>query len=194
MKNTQPLPRTVSSRHRAVRSWSELIGRRPAPARVQVLKNEHDRKVWRLIGLGPGDSNVIAKLNPEADATAEHRIYKEALSRLPFRTLHHYGLLKDRKDSFCWAFLEDAGGVPYSADKKEHGVLTAEFLAVLHTSSFKILQDVQLPGRGPSCQAAPRLPTRAGLSQRALLSARCGLEPQRAGRHRRAGLLVNRRH
>jgi Phosphotransferase enzyme family len=154
MKNTQPLPRTVSSRHRAVRSWSALIGRRPAPARVQVLKNEHDRKVWRLIGLGPGDSNVIAKLNPEADATAEHRIYKEALSRLPFRTLHHYGLLKDRKDSFCWAFLEDAGGVPYSADEKEHGVLTAEFLAVLHTSSFKILRDVQLPGRGPSYYGA----------------------------------------
>src|SRR5207245_11373232 len=128
----------------------QLSGSLHSPSRFQARNSEYGRKCWRMIGLGPGDSNVIAKLNPEADATAEHRIYKEALSRLPFRTLHLYGLLKDRKDSFCWAFLEDAGGVPYSADEKEHGVLTAEFLAVLHRSSFKILRDVQLPERGHS--------------------------------------------
>src|SRR5437588_6122780 len=78
MKSAEPLTRTVSAKHPAVRSWSELSGRRPGTARIQLLKNEHDRKVWRLIGLGPGGSNVIAKLNPKADAAAEHRIYHEA--------------------------------------------------------------------------------------------------------------------
>jgi hypothetical protein len=115
-----------------------------------MLKNEHDRKVWRLIGLGPGGSNVIAKLNPEADVVAEHRIYHEALKRLPLPTAIHYGLLKDKKDSLCWAFLEDMRGIPYSPDEKEHWRVTAEFLAVMHTSGFEILRDVQLPQRGPS--------------------------------------------
>lgn len=150
MKSAEPVTRTVSAKHPAIRTWSELSGRRPGTARVQLLKNEHDRKVWRLIGLGPGGSNVIAKLNPKADVAAEHRIYHEALNRLPLPAADHYGLLKDKNDSFCWAFLEDMGGIPYSPNDKEHWRVTAEFLAVLHTSGFEILRDVQLPERGPS--------------------------------------------
>ena len=150
MKSAEPLTRTVSAKHPAIRSWSEVSGRRPEPARVQLLKNEHDRKVWRLIGLGPAGSNVIAKLNPEPDVAAEHRIYHEALNRLPLLAADHYGLLKDKNDSLCWAFLEDMRGIPYSPDEKEHWRVTAEFLAVLHTSGFEILRDIQLPDRGPS--------------------------------------------
>ena len=150
MKSAEPLTRTVSAKHPAIRSWSELSGCRPGTARVQLLKNEHDRKVWRLIGLGPGGSNVIAKLNPKADVAAEHRIYHEALNRLPLPAADHYGILKDKNDSLCWAFLADIRGIPYSPNEKEHWCLTAEFLAVLHTSGFEILRDVQLPERGPS--------------------------------------------
>ena len=150
MTNTEPQTRTVSAEHAAVRAWSKFSGCRFRTERVQILKNEHDRKVWRLIGLGPGGSNVIAKLNPEADVVAEHRIYQEVLKRLPLPMATHYGLLKNKRNALCWAFLEDMGGMPYSPDEKEHWRVTAEFLAVLHTSGFNVLQDVQLPQRGSS--------------------------------------------
>jgi hypothetical protein len=167
MKSAEPLTRTESAKHPAIRSWSELSGRRPGPARVQLLKNEHDRKVWRLIGLGPGGSNVIAKLNPKADLATEHRIYHEALNRLPLPAADHLGLLDDKEDSLCWAFLEDMRGIPYSPDEREHGRVTAEFLAVLHTSGFEILRDVQLRDRGPSyyrhCLQAGRRRVRSAL-------------------------------
>jgi hypothetical protein len=167
MKNAEALTRDVSPKHPAIRSWSELSGCPPGPARVQLLKNEHDRKVWRLIGVGPGGSNVIAKLNPKADVAAEHRIYREALKRLPLPAPDHFGLLKDKNDSLCWAFLEDMRGIPYSRDEKVHWRVTAEFLAVLHTSGFEILRDVQLRQRGPSyyqhCLQAGRRQVRSAL-------------------------------
>jgi Ser/Thr protein kinase RdoA (MazF antagonist) len=53
-------------------------------------------------------------------------------------------------DQFCWLFLEDVGGVRYSALVEEHRRLAARWLGILHTSTERPSVESRLPDRGPS--------------------------------------------
>jgi Phosphotransferase enzyme family len=121
------------------------------PESIEILKNRNDSKVYRLAGVGPEGSNVVAKECPKENALAERFIYEQVLSHLPFPALGHYGLLDEQDTRFCWVFMEDAGGVPYSPDIEEHRIRAAEWLGIMHTSAPEAIAELGLPDRGPEC-------------------------------------------
>jgi Phosphotransferase enzyme family len=134
----------------AVHAWSEL-GVTPLKAtRVEILKNRNASHVYRLAGAGPDGSHVIAKRCLRANALAERTIYEQVLRHLPGRSLRYYGLVQEREGEFCWVFVEDAAGVPYSPTTPEHGHLAAEWLAAMHVLTPAVVGALRLPERGPT--------------------------------------------
>ncbi len=131
--------------HPAVHAWSKLGAGRPEPGGVESLQSGNAAQVYRLTGVGLDGSNVIAKRCSEATAFAERTVYEDVLPRVPLRSLHFYGLVEDVGTGFCWVFIEDAGGVPYSPDVAGHGRLAAEWLATLHTSALASARELHLP-------------------------------------------------
>ena len=143
--------RTDLREHPAVRAWSELLPARMVPEAIEILKSRNDSRVYRLSGIGPGGSNVVAKRYPRTNALAERTIYEGVLPHFPFSTLRYYGLLEEQGTQFCWVFIEDAEGVPYSPDTEEHRVRAAEWLGAMHTSAPEAVAGLGLPDRGPDC-------------------------------------------
>jgi hypothetical protein len=138
--------------HPAVRAWGQL---RPGaePAGVELLHGEEETKkrtVYRLEGAGPDGSAVIAKRCPSEPARVERTLYEEVLPQLPVPTLTYHGLVEEPGGTFCWLFLEDAGGEPYSPRNEEHRALAARWLAALHTSAARLAAAARLPDRGPA--------------------------------------------
>ena len=141
--------RTDLVEHPAVRAWSELRPARVVPEAIEILKSRNESKVYWLSGVGPRGSNVVAKWCPRANGWAERTIYQEVLPHLPFVALRYYGLLEDQDAPFCWVFIEDAAGVPYSPETEAHRVRAAEWLGVMHTSAPEAIAKRGLPDRGP---------------------------------------------
>jgi hypothetical protein len=136
--------------HPAVNAWRALRSDRVKPEVITVLK-EHDKSlIYRLGGLGPAGTGVIAKRCRQATATIERTIYEEILPCLPLSTLSYYGFVEEPDGEFCWLFLEDAGGEEFSWDVEEHRTLAAHWLGTLHTSATGLAAAAQLPDRGPN--------------------------------------------
>src|SRR5262245_16016389 len=132
------LPVDWVTEHPAVRAWCGIAGTESRCAKAELLKDRSASQVWRLNVCAPSDLNVIAKHCPEWNAITEHYIYKEVLPRVPLAFPRHYGLAREKGTGFCWAFVEDAAGVPYSPAVPDHGVQTALWLARLHTAALGI--------------------------------------------------------
>ncbi len=126
--------RSNLAEHPASRAWCELRGTRKAPMEIAILKQRNDSKVYKLTGVGPRSADVIAKHCPRTSALSEHMVYRELLPHMPIGRLEYYGLWQEAGDDFCWIFVEDGGGVRYRAEIPEHGILAAQWLALLHTS------------------------------------------------------------
>jgi len=156
---------TDLSEHPAVRAWSKLRPTQIVPEAIESLKNRNDSKVYRLLAVGPGRSNVVAKWCPRANALPERTIYEGVLPHFPFSALRYYGLLEEQNAPFCWVFIEDAEGVPYSPDIEEHRIRAAEWLGVMHTSAPKAVAELGLPGRGPDCYLGCLRSAREGIRQ-----------------------------
>src|SRR5207244_4047785 len=92
---------------------------------------------------------VIAKRCPRAQALLERTFYEEILPHLPVPTLRYYGSEEEPDTGFCWLFLGDADGEPYSPLLEEHRVLAARWLSLLHMSSTCVTPARRLPDRGP---------------------------------------------
>src|SRR6185503_20219642 len=97
--------------HPAVLAWSRLQPERVEPAGLVQLKGKLNTAVFRLDGVGPDGSNVIAKRCRTSTARVERIIYEHLLARLPLPTLRIYGFVPDGE--YCWLFLEDAGSGRY---------------------------------------------------------------------------------
>ena len=133
----------------AAAAWSELGAVGSAPTRLETLKDRYASHVYRLVNAGPDGSSVIAKHSPRANAFQEQTVYQRILDHLPVRTLRYYGLIAADDPRFCWTFVEDAEGVPYSGNTWGHGRLAAEWLALLHTRGYDLGNTLGLPARGP---------------------------------------------
>jgi hypothetical protein len=144
-----PVVRTCSADHRALRAWSEIAKNGCPRAEVEILKDRSACKAYRLVGLGPGGSDVIAKRYPESKALTEFKIYRNVLRHVPLISPRHYGLVKEQGTGFCWAFFEDVAGTPYSPAVAAQTVEAARWLAMLHASAREVAADVDLPDRGP---------------------------------------------
>jgi Phosphotransferase enzyme family len=136
--------------HPAVRAWSEARRVRLVPESIRILKDRNNSRVYRLAGVGPEGCNIVAKQCPKANASAERFIYEKVLPHLPFvAALQCYGFLEEQNTEFCWFFMEDAEGVPYSPEIEEHSVLAAVWLGRLHTCGVKAAAGLSLSDRGP---------------------------------------------
>ena len=60
-------------------------------------------------------------------------MYRDILPRLPIPSLKYEGFVEEGSGEFCWLFTEYAGDVHYSPLLREHRVLAAQWLGVLHT-------------------------------------------------------------
>ncbi|MCK4977002.1 MAG: hypothetical protein KAS36_08720, partial [Anaerolineales bacterium] len=81
--------------HPAVMAWGELQPGRVKPDQIEVSKQKKKGSVYRLAGVGLGNSAVIAKRAREEKALIESAIYEEVLPRLPIHTLHYYGSIEE---------------------------------------------------------------------------------------------------
>jgi thiamine kinase-like enzyme len=136
--------------HPAVEAWTELRPERVKPERIEVLKEKKKGAVYRLAGVGPGNSAVIAKRARRAKAVVERAIYEEVLPNLPVATFHYYGCIEEGDSRFWWLFLEDVGGQQYSPYVGEHRTLAARWFGVMHTASESVTMKTHLPDRGPN--------------------------------------------
>jgi hypothetical protein len=151
---------TSVAMHHAAQAWRKLTNRQVEPETVEIIQ-ERVRKpgeiyrttdkpsVYRLTGVGPDGTNVIAKRCESAAASAEYSIYQNVLSYLPVSVLRYYGLVADDDRHFCWFFLEDAGEEPFSLDVEEHRVLAGRWLGVMNVAAQQLRAATRLPDRGP---------------------------------------------
>lgn len=121
--------------HPAMRAWCTLYPERASGAGIEILKGRKAtarRSAYRLVGVGPGGSSVIAKRYPRAKAVVERWVYEEVLPRVRVSAPRFHGCV-DAGGSSCWLFLEDAGERRYCTADEEHRRLAGQWLGRLHT-------------------------------------------------------------
>src|SRR5207249_6592353 len=114
MRTTPRLLETLPERlaeHRAVRAWAALNPDRVVPESIEVLKFkrlESKSAVYRLNGVAPDGSAVVAKRCLAGTASVERIIYEEFLPQMPLPAVRYYGNVEEPGGEFCWLFLENA--------------------------------------------------------------------------------------
>jgi hypothetical protein len=142
---------TATRDHAAVIAWGQLSPEHAEPARIELLKGRKEkakRSAYRLVGAGPGGSNVIAKRGRPHKALGERAVYCHVLPRLPLPRARYYGYVETADGHGCWLFLEDVGNEPYSPDRREHRRAAGEWLGVLHTTAARVGPLGTLPKHG----------------------------------------------
>jgi Phosphotransferase enzyme family len=146
---TAAIIRTNLLEHSAVRAWAKLRPERVEPAGIERLQKKRKGIVYRLEGVGPGGSDVIAKRSSPERLLKERIIYEQILPALPISIVRYYGFIEEPDDGCCWLFLESAGGEEYSSLAEKHRALAGRWLGLLHTSAARVAAAARLPDRGP---------------------------------------------
>ena len=142
-------PESVEILDSKARAWIRFRSERFRPEIAEILKKEKPKFIYRLKGVGPEGSTIIAKQCEEGDGMLEHTIYKEILSRLPVPTLRCYGFVEEPISKFGWLFVEDAGTEVFRFHIRQHSALAARWLGLMHTSAMNVAAGACLPDRGP---------------------------------------------
>jgi aminoglycoside phosphotransferase (APT) family kinase protein len=143
-------PRERSEGHPAMCAWRQL---RPGAAAGAVRILKEPRKgvkksaVYRLAAAGPGGTPVIAKLARRDSAAVEALVYEELLGPLRVAAPAYYGMLDEGGD-FCWLFMSDAQGRPYSPAGRRDRRLAGRWLGRLHAAVASLGPVSGLPERG----------------------------------------------
>jgi Phosphotransferase enzyme family len=156
------LPKETEMAQDAIQAWLRFRPGSFAPREISLLKNSPRSIVFRLSGIGPGGSGIVAKRCPRADGYFESFIYNEVLGPLPFDSLRCYGFVEDGAGEYGWLFLED-GGVEPIARKSE--LSFAHWLGVLHASTSNLGGPSRLPLRGPAWHLEGLRTARSGLCE-----------------------------
>jgi len=124
-----------SAAHPALVAWRRLRGAAPArPAPVQRLQKRNKGVVYRLVGVGRGGYDVVAKWSSAERIARESLIYEEVLPAVPVSSVRYYGALDDPDAGGSWLFIGYAGGERYEPASPGHRALAARWLAGLHTA------------------------------------------------------------
>src|SRR5262249_10220438 len=81
--------------HPAVQAWRQLYSKQSKTNFIEVLSQERKSCVYRLDGVGPGNTAVIAKRSRAGEAQVEQTIYEEILPDLPISSLTLYGVVEE---------------------------------------------------------------------------------------------------
>ncbi len=100
--------------HPAVWAWHELYPKRAEPNFIEVLREGRKSCIYRLDGVGPGGTTVIAKRCRAPEAYVEQTIYEEILPHLPISSLALYGVVDEPTTEYRWLFIEDASGEEFA--------------------------------------------------------------------------------
>jgi hypothetical protein len=140
-------PKSIEILDKQKRAWLSF---QPEWLEYESMESLQERKfVYRLKGVGPEGSAVIAKQCEQVAGITERTIYKEILFRLPVPTPRYYGFVEEPDGALCWLFLEDAGTEWCSPHISEHRALAARWLGLMHTSAARLATAARLPDRGP---------------------------------------------
>lgn len=171
--------------HPASLAWAALRAVGTRPTRVEKLQEKAKGSVYRLVGAGPGGSDVVAKRSSAERIMREHTVYAEVLPALGIAGMRYHGALEDSRERCCWLFVEDAAGDAYAPGEAGHRTLAAGWLARLHTSAIGLRGAASLPDRGPryylaqlhsahelivTCGANPALSAADGLTLKSILT------------------------
>jgi hypothetical protein len=146
----RPVPDVLTERlyeHQAVRAWRQLHAPEGEPTSIEVLKRKRHTAVYRINGIQPDGTSIIAKWCRRETGRVERLIYAELLPRIPVPSLRLHGFLPDTEDSACWLFLEDAAGEPYSPHDVEHRAVAGWWLGYIHAAARTTDLGTQLPER-----------------------------------------------
>ena len=133
--------------HPAVKAWNQLQLPGGEPEGIEIVKQKNKSIVYRLPGLAPDGSAVIAKKCRARTAWIERLIYQEILSQLPVPALRCYGCVGDPKAEVAWLFLEEASDQEYSERDTEHRAAAGPWVGIVHAASRKADWASRLPGR-----------------------------------------------
>jgi len=139
--------------HPAVKAWAKLQpggGLSAGPTEIERLQKKKKGVVFRLKGVGPGCSDIIAKRSSPERLLKERIIYEQILPALPIPTVRYYGFIEEPDDECCWLFIESADGEEYSSLAEKHRILAGRWLGLLHTAAARVAAAARLPDRGPS--------------------------------------------
>jgi hypothetical protein len=135
--------------HPATRAWAELRPERVEPRGIRRLQRKQRACVYRLEGVGPGGSDVIAKRSSRERILHERVIYEHVLPAISASTVRYHGCVEQPDGECCWLFVEDAVGEEYSPSREDHRVLAAHWLGLVHASAARVPAAACLPDRGP---------------------------------------------
>lgn len=116
---------------------------------IETLQEEKLRSVYKLLGAGPLGSNVIAKRSKRTEAIREYKIYMKILPLLPMPSPQIYSFWEENNNEYAWLFIEDVEGENYSPTHKNHRILAARWLGLMHTSMVHLNDTAILRDRGP---------------------------------------------
>jgi aminoglycoside phosphotransferase (APT) family kinase protein len=133
--------------HAALRAWRMIRPGGAEPAGIAILRKSEKSSVYRLDGIGPGGSSLVAKRCRIETALIERLVYEDVLPCLPITTLTFHGCVGDNESH--WLFVEYAGGVRFSAGNEAHRALASRWLALMHTAATRLPLADALPDRGP---------------------------------------------
>jgi thiamine kinase-like enzyme len=149
MKKTKIILETDLFEHSAVKAWREFQPKCDEPEQIEVLKQKKKSSVYRLAGVGPKNSAVIAKRCKYEKAMIERAIYEEVLPLLSVPTPKYYGFIKEQDGLFWWLFLEDIGNQGFSPLIAKHRSLAAQWMGEMNTSVEFSNVNSHLPNQGP---------------------------------------------
>lgn len=134
--------------HPAVLAWSRFRPDSEPPAAVSLLKKRSKTAVYKVDGVGPHGSSVVAKLCHRHVAAYEGTIYEQILAALPVSHPLYYGSVRE-SDHHDWLFLEYIEGETYSRSMGDHSILVAKWLGLMHSAAAHVASRAALPDRGP---------------------------------------------
>jgi hypothetical protein len=158
--------------HPATLVWADVVSDGGRPSRIEVLRERTPTAaVYRLVGAGPGGTDVIAKYHPAGQGEAERFVYEHLLPQIPLSTPRCYGVRRveagQGKPAF-WLLLEDVGTERYSDRNPDHLALVARWVAALHRHAAELEAARGLPDAGPARYRLQLIAARARLGDRLL--------------------------
>ena len=94
--------------HPAAEAWRQVAPTAPAPESIEVLHRENGTGTYRLVGVGPGGTPIIARRSGITKAVILRTLYSKILSRLPIPAAR-YRAFRAEPPGFAWVFLEERG-------------------------------------------------------------------------------------
>jgi len=149
MKKTKKILETDLLEHPAVKAWGGVQPNCVEPDQIEILKQKEKSSVYRLAGVGPNNSAVIAKRCKYEKAMIERAIYEEVLPFLSVPTPKYYGFIEEQDGIFWWLFLEDVGDQRFSPLIANHRSLAAQWMGEMNTAIDTSNLNSNLPNQGP---------------------------------------------